>query len=72
MTHHRIRHLLVAAAWLVVAAVTALWSWNTIAELFGVPEAGIRHVVAAFALILLAKFTFQSGHRHHALRSRRR
>ena len=32
---------------LIVAIPLMLWSWNTLAELFGLPTAQIRHALAA-------------------------
>ena len=72
MRHQRLKHLFLGAAWIMVAAVAALWSWNTLASLFGAPEAEIRHVVAVFALILLVKFALLKRHGSHALSSSRR
>ena len=33
-----------------------LWSWNTLAALFGVPEIEVRHVVAAVILLAAARW----------------
>ena len=51
MTQTDIGHLLAAVLAISVIAVVGLWSWNTLAELFGAPEARLRHAVAALALL---------------------
>jgi hypothetical protein len=74
MRHVTPRHIMVVSALIIVASIAALWSWNTLAALFGGPEAGIRHVVAAMTLLLISRFLLlpRHGRRPHALRSRRR
>ena len=74
MRHATLKPVLFVTALIIVATIAALWSWNTLAALFGGPEAEIRHVVAATTLILIAKLALLSRHdrRPHALRSRRR
>jgi uncharacterized membrane protein YuzA (DUF378 family) len=54
-----IRHLLVALAAVATIATIGLWSWNTLAELFGAPEAQFRHVAAAFVLLALLRRSLQ-------------
>ena len=74
MRHVTLKYILFVTALIIAASIAALWSWNTLAALFGGPEAGIRHVVAAMTLLLIAKFALLTRHdgRPHALRSRRR
>lgn len=74
MRRENLRSLLLAGALIVVAAIAALWSWNTLATLFGGPEAEMRHVLAAATLALLARFALLPKHRRqrHAFRSRSR
>ena len=49
-----LKRLLAACLALVVIAATGLWSWNTLAALFGAPEAQFRPAVAALALFAIA------------------
>lgn len=58
-----LKHLLAACLALVVIAATGLWSWNTLAELFGAPEAQFRHAVAALALLAVAHNLAVPAHR---------
>ncbi|MBT7952646.1 MAG: hypothetical protein HN764_13540 [Gammaproteobacteria bacterium] len=47
-----------------VASVFGLWSWNTIAELFSLPEAQYKHALAAFFLVALLRLgLFAPDHR---------
>ncbi len=61
-----IKHLLAAGLAIVAIAVAGLWSWNTLAELFGAPEAQFRHAVAV--LVLLATLRLVMPRRHGAIR----
>ncbi len=61
-----IKHLLAAGLAIVAIAVAGLWSWNTLAELFGAPEAQFRHVVAV--LVLLATLRLVMPRCHGAIR----
>ncbi len=74
MRYVTLKHMLFIGALIAVVSIAALWSWNTLAALFGGPEAEIRHIVAAMILLLISKLLLVSrqGHRPHALRSRRR
>ena len=63
MERPELKHLLAACLALSAIAATGLWSWNTLAGLFGAPEAQIRHAVAALALLAIVRL---------ALRRRRR
>ncbi len=55
-----------------VGFVALLWSWNTLADLFGWPGAEARHVLAAVLLLgtIRAGLTEQPG--RHGLTTRRR
>jgi predicted benzoate:H+ symporter BenE len=70
MNHFDIKHLLLAGITLTAIAVMGLWSWNTLAELFGAPEAQLRHAVAALAL--LATLRLALSQRRTAVRHHRR
>lgn len=48
-------HFFYAAGLLSVASIAGLWSWNTLAELSILPVAGLRHVFAVIALLLIVK-----------------
>lgn len=50
------RHLTGALLACLAIAVIGLWSWNTLAELFGAPEVQLRHAVATLALFVLCRF----------------
>jgi hypothetical protein len=65
-----IKHLLAAGLAIAAIVIAALWSWNTLAELFGAPEAQFRHVIAA--LVLLATLRLFTARRHAAIRRCRR
>ena len=40
---------------LALICIALLWSWNTVAELFGAPAADLRHAVAILVLAWIAK-----------------
>ena len=57
------RHLLIAVVAVAAIALTGLWAWNTVAELFGLPPAQLRHVVASAVLLtLLRALLLRPGH----------
>ena len=57
-----IRHLLAAVLAIAAMMVAGLWSWNTLADLFGAPEAGFRHAVAALVLLATLRFAIRRYH----------
>lgn len=61
-------YLLAAILALAAIAIIGLWSWNTLAELFGAPGAQFRHAVAALALITTLRLALRR--RHPAFRRR--
>jgi hypothetical protein len=63
------KHLLLATAAFAATVVAVLWSWNTLAPLFGAPEAQFRHAVAA--LVLIATLRVLTTHRRATLRRHR-
>lgn len=71
-----IKHALLASAVLVAIAAIALWSWNTLATLFGLPAADLRHAIAALLLIATLRGLLLPAHprrrrrRWHAHRTR--
>jgi hypothetical protein len=70
MNRFDIKHLLAAGLAIFAIAVAGLWSWNTLAELSGAPEAQFRHAIAV--LVFLATLRLVLHHRHGAIRHRRR
>ena len=71
-----IKHVLLASAVLAAVAAVALWSWNTLAALFGLPGADLRHAVAALLLIATLRGLLLPAHlprqrrRRHVRRAR--
>jgi hypothetical protein len=56
-THNdRFRKTFIAAAALALASLIVLWSFNTLAELFGGPMAQFKHAIAAVGLLLVVKW----------------
>jgi hypothetical protein len=70
MNQPDVKHLLAACLAFVAIATAGLWSWNTLADLFGAPEAQFRHVIAA--VTLLATLRLAIGRRRGAIRYRHR
>jgi hypothetical protein len=65
MHHYRFRKMFIAATALALAALVFLWSFNTLAELFGGPMAQFKHAIAAVGLLLVVKWTRRyHGHNH--------
>jgi len=58
-----VKHLLAACLAFALIAATGLWSWNTLADMFGAPEAQFRHAVAALALLAIAHRLVVPAHR---------
>jgi hypothetical protein len=54
-----LKHLLAACLALAAIAALGLWSWNTLAGLFGAPEAQFKHAVAALALLVIARLALR-------------
>lgn len=61
-----IRKFGVAVAVIAVGAALFLWSWNTLAALFGLPVAEGRHAVAA--LLFFGMLRFAPGNYGHGPR----
>ena len=55
-----IRTIVYVAGFLVITTC-GLWSWNTLADLFGTPQAQYKHLIAAIALMLITRY-FLFGH----------
>jgi hypothetical protein len=56
------KHALLASAVLAAIAAIALWSWNTLATLFSLPAADMRHAVAALLLLATLRGLLLPGH----------
>ena len=39
-----------------LASIAGLWAWNTLAEVFPLPVAQYRHILAAMVLLLMFKW----------------
>jgi hypothetical protein len=69
MNQPDVKHLLVAFLAFALIAATGLWSWNTLADLFGAPEAQFRHALAALALLAILRLAIRRRRRaimcHH-------
>jgi hypothetical protein len=55
MLHGMLRNITFVFAAIAAASVALLWSWNTLAELFGAPIAEYRHVVAVLIVAIIAR-----------------
>ena len=63
MHNLKYKHYIYAAGLTLLASIAALWSWNTLSELFNLPQAQYKHALAALVLLLILKFGFFSAHR---------
>ena len=57
MNHDSFRKTFIAAAALALFSLLVLWSFNTLAELFGGPMAQFKHAIAVVGLLLVVKWT---------------
>jgi len=48
---------------LILVSLAGLWSWNTLSELFSLPQAQYRHALAALILLLILRRGFSSRRR---------
>jgi hypothetical protein len=55
------KQYLIAAGLFLLASVAALWSWNTLSELFSLPQAQYRHALAALVLLLVIRWSLLRG-----------
>jgi len=58
------RSFILISGVVLLAMVFGLWSWNTLAELFGGPHAQFKHVLAVTTLVLVSKWII-AGHPKH-------
>jgi len=61
--------ILVTAAIAAITTIAALWAWNTLAGLFHWPDAGYRHVLAAFLLLATLRFALRGRKKRHGRRN---
>lgn len=54
---NRYMHYLYAVAAFVLATIGGLWSWNTLSELFGLPHAQYKHILAAGVLLIIFRWS---------------
>lgn len=62
-----LRSFFLVSGVVLLAMVLGLWSWNTLAELFGGPHAQFKHVLAVTVLVLVSKWIL-SGRQNHRCR----
>ena len=70
MKQMHIRHTLIAVGVFLALTVMGLWSWNTLADLFGGPQAQYKHALAA--VVLLATLRIALVRRHSRAQPRAR
>jgi hypothetical protein len=64
MRDFTVKHIAIAAAAFAVLSIALLWSWNTLAALFGAPSAEFRHVLACMvAAVALRSLVTRNGSR---------
>jgi hypothetical protein len=65
--HNTFRKIIAASAVAAVASVAVLWSWNTLAPLFGGPAFEFRHAVAFLIALVALRIGLGHGleHRRH-------
>jgi len=51
------RHIFIAAITLFLLSVAALWSVNTVMELFGGPALQFKHAIAVVALLVILRWS---------------
>ena len=61
MRNSKYRHLIIAAGGFLLLAAGVLWSFNTLAELFGGPHAQFKHAVAGIALLVILKWCISAN-----------
>ena len=69
MRNQKLKDYLLLMAVFLVATMTSLWCWNTLSELFGLPHAQYKHVIAASLLLMFLKWGLLSHHLgdHHSI-----
>lgn len=59
------KHYLYAIIYFLLGTVAVLWSWNTLAELFNIPSAQFKHVLAVSVVIFILKWSLFGSQRNH-------
>lgn len=62
MRHFTAKHIVIAAVAMAGMSTALLWSWNTLAALFGGPPAEFKHVLAALVFAAIARGLVTSQH----------
>ena len=57
MHHHTFRQIFITVGTLALFSILVFWSFNTLSELFGGPQAQYKHTLAALGLLLAANWT---------------
>lgn len=73
MKNSHYRNMIIIIGLFLLSSVAGLWSWNTLSDLFGFPQAQYKHILAAFLFLLLVKWSvspgrgsmFHNAGRHH-------
>ena len=65
-----IRSLIIKLLLVLVFAVVGLWSWNTLAELAGLPGAHFKHALAACFIVLTVRGLWSYGYERENRQSR--
>jgi hypothetical protein len=53
-----------AVAAFILATIGGLWAWNTISELFSLPHAQYKHIIAAGLLLLIFRWSLTTSHKN--------
>jgi len=75
MHHHTFRQIFIAVGALALFSILVLWSFNTLSDLFGGPQAQYKHALAAIGLLLVANWTLpglRAGSGRNRVSQRRR
>ncbi|SFK27604.1 hypothetical protein SAMN05216302_100359 [Nitrosomonas aestuarii] len=63
MINNRLKHFLFVTCLFSVTSIAALWSWNTLSELFDWSSAQYKHVLAIFILFMIVKWSLFGRYR---------
>ena len=65
MYNSKFRKIFIAVGTFALLSAAALWSFNTLSELIGGPQAQYRHVIAAIAVLLVLKWGLRPNRDGH-------
>ena len=65
MRHLNYRKFLLAVSLFLLASVGGLWAWNTLADMFVLPEAQYRHALAGMLLLSILRLGLGAAPRNH-------